>query len=106
MQRHGIMAKPYPAYRKHIASFLYASTITATRCAEYWQDLQVRLPQPALILKQQRGGGQATMVARDSILNLQKLVGETVLGQAAMIERLTIGLLANGHLLVEGLPGL
>ncbi len=46
------------------------------------------------------------MAARDSILNLQKLVGETVLGQAAMIERLIIGLLANGHLLVEGLPGL
>jgi MoxR-like ATPase len=46
------------------------------------------------------------MAPRDSILNLQKLVGETVLGQAAMIERLIIGLLANGHLLVEGLPGL
>jgi MoxR-like ATPase len=44
--------------------------------------------------------------ARDSVLNLQKLVGETVLGQEAMIERLIIGLLANGHLLVEGLPGL
>jgi MoxR-like ATPase len=46
------------------------------------------------------------MAARDSILNLQKLVGTTVLGQEAMIERLIIGLLANGHLLVEGLPGL
>ena len=44
--------------------------------------------------------------ARDSVLNLQKLIGETVLGQEAMIERLIIGLLANGHLLVEGLPGL
>jgi len=47
-----------------------------------------------------------TIAARDSVLNLQKLVGETVLGQEAMIERLIIGLLANGHLLVEGLPGL
>ncbi len=46
------------------------------------------------------------IAARDSVLNLQKLVGETVLGQEAMIERLIIGLLANGHLLVEGLPGL
>ena len=44
--------------------------------------------------------------ARDSVLNLQKIVGETVLGQEAMIERLIIGLLANGNLLVEGLPGL
>jgi MoxR-like ATPase len=46
------------------------------------------------------------MTARDSLLNLQKLVGETVLGQQGMIERLILGLLANGHLLVEGLPGL
>ncbi len=44
--------------------------------------------------------------ALDSVLNLQKLVGKTVLGQEAMIERLLIGLLANGNLLVEGLPGL
>ena len=47
-----------------------------------------------------------TTAAQDSILALQKLVGETVLGQEAMIERLVIGLLANGHLLIEGLPGL
>jgi MoxR-like ATPase len=43
---------------------------------------------------------------RDSILQLQQRIGETVLGQEAMIERLLIGLLANGNLLVEGLPGL
>src|ERR1700759_2320577 len=43
------------------------------------------------------------MAARDSLLELQK---KTVLGQEAMIERLLIGLLANGNLLVEGLPGL
>ena len=46
------------------------------------------------------------MAARDSILELQKQIGQTVLGQEAMIERLLIGLLANGNLLVEGLPGL
>ena len=46
------------------------------------------------------------MAPRDSILELQKKIGETVLGQEAMIERLLIGLLANGNLLVEGLPGL
>jgi len=46
------------------------------------------------------------MTARDSILDLQKLIEKTVLGQEAMIERLIIGLLANGNLLVEGLPGL
>lgn len=44
--------------------------------------------------------------ARDSIHDLQKQIAQTVLGQEAMIERLLIGLLANGNLLVEGLPGL
>lgn len=43
---------------------------------------------------------------RDSLLELQKQIGRTVLGQETMIERLLIGLLANGNLLVEGLPGL
>jgi MoxR-like ATPase len=46
------------------------------------------------------------VAARDSLLELQKKIGQTVLGQEAMIERLLIGLLANGNLLVEGLPGL
>src|ERR1700748_146308 len=46
------------------------------------------------------------MATRDSLLELQTRMGETVLGQEAMIERLLIGLLANGNLLVEGLPGL
>jgi len=46
------------------------------------------------------------MAARDSLLELQKQIGRTVLGQEVMIERLLIGLLANGNLLVEGLPGL
>ena len=46
------------------------------------------------------------MTSRESVLELQKRIGETVLGQEAMIERLLIGLLANGNLLVEGLPGL
>jgi MoxR-like ATPase len=46
------------------------------------------------------------ITARDSILALQDKIGQTVLGQKTMIERLLIGLLANGNLLVEGLPGL
>jgi MoxR-like ATPase len=50
--------------------------------------------------------GTVAQSARDSVLELQKLIGKTVLGQEAMIERLLIGLLANGNLLVEGLPGL
>lgn len=46
------------------------------------------------------------MTTRESLLDLQRWIGQTVLGQEAMIERLLIGLLANGNLLVEGLPGL
>jgi MoxR-like ATPase len=46
------------------------------------------------------------VAALDSVLDLQKQISQTVLGQEAMIERLIIGLLANGNLLVEGLPGL
>src|SRR5215475_11825207 len=46
------------------------------------------------------------MATRDSLLELQGQISKTVLGQEAMIERLLIGLLANGNLLVEGLPGL
>jgi MoxR-like ATPase len=33
-------------------------------------------------------------------------IGKTIVGQKAMIERLVVGLLANGHVLLEGVPGL
>ena len=33
-------------------------------------------------------------------------IGHVVVGQRAMLERLVIGLLANGHVLVEGVPGI
>jgi len=46
------------------------------------------------------------MTARDDILALQARMAEAVIGQEAMIDRLLLGLLADGHLLVEGLPGL
>src|SRR5262247_1836172 len=46
------------------------------------------------------------MSARDDVLNLKKRMAESIIGQEAMVERLLLGLLANGHLLVEGLPGL
>jgi len=38
--------------------------------------------------------------------SLQDSVNALVVGQPALAERLTIGLLANGHLLIEGAPGL
>jgi len=46
------------------------------------------------------------VAARDDVLKLQSRIGETIVGQKGMIERLILGLLANGNLLVEGLPGL
>ncbi|HEY5907124.1 MAG TPA: MoxR family ATPase [Vicinamibacteria bacterium] len=46
------------------------------------------------------------MTARDQILDLKQRMARSIVGQEAMIERLLIGLLANGNLLVEGLPGL
>ncbi|MDR6668685.1 MoxR family ATPase [Rhizobium sp. 1399] len=46
------------------------------------------------------------MTARDDILDLGKRISQSIIGQEKMVERLLLGLLANGHLLVEGLPGL
>jgi MoxR-like ATPase len=33
-------------------------------------------------------------------------IGKVIIGQTYLVERLTIGLLANGHVLLEGVPGL
>lgn len=46
------------------------------------------------------------MSARDDVLQLKARMGQSIVGQERMIERLLLGLLADGHLLVEGLPGL
>ncbi len=43
---------------------------------------------------------------KDAIVALRQRMGEAIIGQREVIERLLIGLLANGNLLVEGLPGL
>lgn len=37
---------------------------------------------------------------------LMNEIGKVIVGQKAMIERLVIGLLGNGHILLEGVPGL
>jgi MoxR-like ATPase len=37
---------------------------------------------------------------------LQMEVGKVIVGQKYMVERLLVGLLANGHVLLEGVPGL
>ncbi|MBM2844989.1 MAG: MoxR-like ATPase [Bacteroidetes bacterium] len=37
---------------------------------------------------------------------LQLEIGKVIIGQKYMVERLLVGLLANGHILLEGVPGL
>jgi len=46
------------------------------------------------------------MTARDSVIEIEKRVNASVIGQERVVERLVIALLANGNVLVEGLPGL
>ena len=46
------------------------------------------------------------MTALDQVKTLKDRMSRSIIGQEAVIERLIIGLLANGNLLVEGLPGL
>jgi MoxR-like ATPase len=46
------------------------------------------------------------MSARDRILELHKRIGQSIIGQQDVIERVLLSLLANGNLLLEGLPGL
>ena len=40
------------------------------------------------------------------VTRLRETVGQIVVGQQALIDRLLVGLLANGHVLLEGVPGL
>ena len=44
--------------------------------------------------------------AHDEILRLQEHLRQEVIGQERLVDRLLIALLADGHLLVEGAPGL
>ncbi|MBD9527442.1 MoxR family ATPase [Paracoccus sp. PAR01] len=49
---------------------------------------------------------QTDISARKAVEDLRKRMGQAIIGQRDVIDRLLIGLLANGNLLVEGLPGL
>ena len=46
------------------------------------------------------------MSALESVHQLQARMSESIIGQETVIEQLVIGLLANGNILMEGLPGL
>ncbi len=45
-------------------------------------------------------------MSQQEILNLKQAISEKIIGQHNLIERLLIAILADGHLLVEGAPGL
>ncbi|GJD65692.1 AAA family ATPase [Methylobacterium frigidaeris] len=44
--------------------------------------------------------------AREAVLDLQSRVNASIIGQERVVERLVVALLANGNVLLEGLPGL
>jgi len=46
------------------------------------------------------------MSTQESINNLRQQMSASIVGQQDVIENLLIGLLANGNILMEGLPGL
>jgi MoxR-like ATPase len=48
------------------------------------------------------------MIERESVFvdSLSSEIGKVIVGQKRMVERLLIGLLSNGHILLEGVPGL
>ena len=45
-------------------------------------------------------------MSQKEILELKQYLSEKIIGQKNLIERLLIAILADGHLLVEGAPGL
>ena len=47
-----------------------------------------------------------SVTAQDQVRELQERVGRSIIGQEAVVERLVLGLLTNGNVLLEGLPGL
>jgi MoxR-like ATPase len=46
-----------------------------------------------------------SMTAHEQIRSIQSAMCESIIGQDQVVERLVIALLANGHVLMEGLPG-
>ena len=60
----------------------------------------------ARINKNQQDYDQRTMQHREQIIELEKWLRGQIIGQERLVNRLLTALLADGHLLVEGAPGL
>jgi MoxR-like ATPase len=54
----------------------------------------------------QQTAPEATETLNSKLATLRRHIQYTIVGQNYLVERLLIGLLADGHLLLEGLPGL
>src|SRR6516162_1070690 len=65
------------------------------------------MSQPGADVTTKSPPGPATAsAAREAVLDLKARIGKSVLGQDHLVESMLIGLLANGNLLIESLPGL
>src|SRR5579872_6864877 len=69
--------------------------------AEGTRETSVARSAPGRVLSQAE-----TLHAKEQIERLLTELGRAILGQRALLELVTISLLARGHLLLEGLPGL
>ena len=49
---------------------------------------------------------QQIIALHPTIDAIEAEIGKAIVGQRYLVERLLIGLLANGHVLLEGVPGL
>lgn len=58
------------------------------------------------LLPDEAAGTLATDALHDAFISLRDALSARIVGQSALVERLLIALLADGHLLVEGAPGL
>src|SRR4029077_3239870 len=96
-----------------------ACLVTATEIAELggWRAnrvesraLRVSVYAPVELLSLSMSNTQEiTQAVHESsrwIQPLQTAMGRIVIGQKYLLDRLLLGLLANGHLLLEGVPGL
>src|SRR5947208_15255802 len=52
------------------------------------------------------GINEQVQAAAGWISKLRAEIGQVIVGQAQLVDRLLVGLLANGHVLLEGVPGL
>src|SRR5437868_12466042 len=50
--------------------------------------------------------GKEIQAMQPMLTQVREEVGKVIVGQKYLIDRLLIGLLANGHVLLEGVPGL